>query len=203
MISCAWHILRFGQWAKAGPILLCLLFKWLCTTPALGVSLSRARRSCSTKTTSGKLSVLPEVIGTFPFFSRDPLLSLFPFSLQLTDSQNWGAWQPPSTAKDTLYSHRIPAVRWKDEGKTKGVIHRVSQFTDLSHFPQSAEGFTRLSAWDSLVNSCTWPFTAKKVCTCWCTFPQCVSWVWVSLVPDRSRDQSEFVSVISSPSCCP
>lgn len=175
MNSCAQHILRFGQWAKSGPLLFRLLFKWLRTTPVPGVWLSRARRSCSTKTTSGKLPVLPKVIGTFPVFSRDPLLSLFPFSLQLTDSQNWGAWQPPSSAKDTLYSHRKAAVRWKDDGKSKGVIHHVSQFTGLSHSPQSAEGFARLSAWDSLVNSCTWPFTSKKVCTCWYAFPQHVS----------------------------
>lgn len=139
------------------------------------ISLSQARRSCSTKTASGKLPVPPEVIGTFPVLSRDPLLSVFPFSLQLTDSPNGGAWQSSSSAKDTLYSHRKAAVRWKDEGKTEGVIHRVSQFTGLSHSPQSAEGFARLSAWDSLVNSCTWPFTPKKLCTCWCAFPQRVS----------------------------
>lgn len=157
-------------------------------------------RSCTTKSTSGKLPVLPVVIGTFPFFSL--VIHCCLYFLQLTDSPNRGAWQPASTAKDTLYSYRMAAARWKDGGKTKGVIHCVSQFTGLSHSPQSAEGFTRLSAWDSLVNSRTWPFTTKKVCTCWCTFPQRVSWEWVSLVPDW-RDQSEFMSVISSPSCSP
>ncbi len=115
-----------------------LLFKCLCTTRAPGESLS-----CTRSTASWKLPVRPEVIGTFPGFSRDPLLSLFPFSLQLTDSPNGGAWQSPSSAKYTLYSHREAALRWKDEGKTEGVIHRVSQFTGLSHSPQSAEGFTK------------------------------------------------------------
>lgn len=200
MNSCAWHILRFGQWAKSGPLLLCLLFKWLCTTPAPGVSLSRARRSRSTKTTSGKLPVLPEAIGTFPVFSRDPLLSLFPFPcswlilrIEVLDS--------PCRLQKT---HFILTGRQRWDGKMR-VRQRVSFIVSLNsqvcHTPlnPASQHLVLEILWSIAVLDLLPPKKFVRVGA----LSHSVCHVWVSLVPDRSRDQSEFLSVISSHSCCP
>lgn len=76
-------------------------------------------------------------------------------------------------------THFILTGRQRWDGKMK-VRQRVSFIVSLNsqvcHTPLNPlKALQRLSVWDSLVNSCTWPFTPKNVCTCWCTFPQRVS----------------------------
>lgn len=167
MNLCAWHILRFGQWAKPGPLLLCLLFKCLCTTLAPGVSLSHSRR-----TASGKLPVLPDFSG-FLSWSIVVFISFFP-------AADWfSEWRCLTVDHHLQKTHFILTGRQRWDGKMK-VRQKVSFIVSLNsqvcHTPLNPlKASQRLSVWDSLVNSCTWPFTPKNVCTCWCTFPQRVS----------------------------